>query len=111
MTDWEKAMEWAGLWIPGQECKGCTIYLSYEAVEAWGYAPYHRQHDIPCPPPSPELGFRLLEAMKGSTRWMQTDQLWLVSGGNSFVYAHDPDLLTAISKTAAKRAAETPERN
>ena len=107
MTDWEKAVaHWLPkVWTPGRRCYS-VFNCPHSQFKSVG--PDHRQiiepHDISCPPATPELGFRLLEAMKGSSRWMREDQQWLVCGYNPFVHVKDPDLLTAVIGAAAALA-------
>lgn len=88
MTDWEKAIaHWLPkVWTPGSP---------------YGDMPYEfRSHsiDYPCPPATPELGFRLLEAMIMQCGY---DYVFNEVAGHGF---SGRDLLTAIIKAAAALA-------
>lgn len=118
MTNWEDAIaHWLpNVWTPGRR----GIRRLYGSVTEWEYHPTHPAAvDIPCPPPSRELGFRLLEAMvdKGfqpSICYAYETQDWgvgieFVDDELGFVKAlpdviFDADLLTALTKAAAALA-------
>lgn len=123
MTDLEKAVS---KWLPqlSGECPNLLLIRSdyhqqdetiYECCLC-GYATeppragfatrISRAHNQPCPQPTRELGFRLLEAMKCWATWNSQLNEWVVSGGphQSIPQVDDPDLLTAIIKAAAALA-------
>lgn len=101
MTDWERAISTRlpEVWTP----RVCTICEPHEHVYLTQHLGFSGSHDIPCPPPSRDLGFRLLEAM------LRDCTLALVGWLEGKFYFHespaspaseDPDLLTVIIKAA-----------
>lgn len=123
MTDIEKAAsKWLpDIWQPGRKCKvskdnkGEMAYAQKDGVLTCliHYLPVG--HDLPCPPATPELGFRLLEAMlrrlvsihlhegsyeEGDPVWCHLKQAF----NNHSADVSDPELLSAIIKAAAALA-------
>lgn len=112
MTDIEKAVSrWLpDVWQPGQRCSKLASVAVYHISTSCSLCGarhfYDEDHDIPCPRPTPELGFRLLEAIKITARYNP----YLNSNKGGWIVEHpdrkgagvsDPDLLTAIIKAAA----------
>jgi hypothetical protein len=66
----ERALTWAGIWEPGQQCVSVTWELEDTGGRCshcgWFHegelsvAQYHNPHDIACPPLTDELAMRLL---------------------------------------------------
>lgn len=114
MTELEKAVaKWLN-WKPGQKCPGRLTpnfrdEHTFECEEC-GQFVWSDGHDIPCPQPTPKLGFRLLEAMRQN----RVDYSLHTMDGkvNCVLFTHDgsvsslyvEDELTAITKAAAALA-------
>lgn len=116
MDDWEKAIaHWLpDVWYEGKVCDAgasfqydgfdktdeiwicseCGAIKNGSQVRTEGGVP----HKVPRPPPSRDLGFRLLDAMKIESYFSQEHNEWVVEG------FCDSDLLTAITKAAAALA-------
>src|SRR5579872_5040829 len=73
VTDYELAVSHflPDVWTPGRVCTGqigTSCPVKYGEAPAWEWDDYycyfyHRQHNIPCPPPNREIAGRLLEAV------------------------------------------------
>lgn len=109
MTDWEKAL---AHWLPDEWtpelCKGRLVIPSIANVD-WvcmecrrSFDSYVDTHTIPCPSPSRDLGFRLLEVTKFDCTYSALTSMWIVGPRGTF----DSDLLTAITKAAAALASK-----
>lgn len=111
MTDLEKAIsKWLpDVWKPGQKCKGCVKGTRIKFIEGAARNPnlVHEPHDIPCPPATRDLGFRLLEVMlrkHGAIVSLVNERGVLGVIVNMALNKRDSDLLTAIIKAAAALA-------
>ena len=121
MTDWEKAMRWAGLWTPGQRCELGWPFCLHPQMIAYDADEWARSgvtagpHDIPCPPPSRKLGFQLLEMMILKLITVQVGEGSYEDEDpaicrlkppftDDWIEGKAPDLLTALTKAAAALA-------
>lgn len=117
MTDWETAIaHWLPeVWTP-KPCKGRLIVPGIANVDWWCIDCHEyfdtcvETHYWPCPPATPELGFRLLEAIHKRDIYVCFWTSGVEIGINRdrefdvFVDYAEGDLLTAIVKAAAALA-------